>query len=224
MAHHGVVPRTCCQPDYDAVFDERAARRELAAYRRKGPTGDTRRLIEAVRAQGIDGVSVLDIGGGVGAIGAELLAAGAAGLTDVDASRAYLAAARSEIERRGFGDRATFHLGDFVELAASLPDADVVTLDRVICCYGDWRALVDTSTARSRRLLGLVLPRETWWMRVIVGAGNLGLRLFRQSFRFYVHPEREIDARIRVAGFERRVHARGIAWQTMVYERAPAAA
>ncbi len=74
---------TCCRPDYDAFFDDRMARRELEAYRRRGATGDTRRLIDALRAEGVEGMAVLDIGGGVGAIGHELLADGATRITNV---------------------------------------------------------------------------------------------------------------------------------------------
>jgi predicted RNA methylase len=96
------MPPSCCQTDYDALFDERAAKRELAAYRRSGARGTTARLIDAIRVAGVEGASVLDIGGGAGIIGSELLAAGAASLTDVDYSRAYVEAAREEIGRRGY--------------------------------------------------------------------------------------------------------------------------
>ena len=213
----------CCRPDYDVVFDDRAARKELAEYRRRGAVGRTRDLLAAIRGEGVTDASVLDIGGGVGVIGIELLTAGAATLVDVDASRPYLAAARSEIERRGFGERATHRHGDFVEVADEIQAADIVTLDRVVCCYGDWVALVDRSSARARRLFGLVYPRDRWLMRIVVAGGNLGMRLFRRRFRFYVHPERAIDARIRAAGFEPIHHDRGLAWQTVLYRRTAAA-
>ena len=213
------MPDPCCRADYDAIFDDRAARRELAAYRRSGPTGGTRRLIDAIKQEGVENARVLDIGGGVGVIGVELLSAGAARLTDVDASGAYRAAARSEVEWRGFADRATFRHADFVEVAGDVEAADIVTLDRVVCCYGNWAALVDRSAERASTLYGLVYPNERWWMRMIVGVGNAALRLFRQRFRFYVHPERAIDARIRAAGFERRLHHRGWLWQTVLYAR-----
>ncbi len=213
------MPASCCKPDYDAIFDDRTARRQLKAYRRSGAGGSTRRLIEAIKDAGIEGVSVLDIGGGVGIIGLELLRAGAESLTGVDASRPYVSVAAEEVTRRGWDDRASFHFGDFVELAEGIDAADVVTLDRVICCYGDWRGLVDASVSRSRRLYGVVYPNERWWLRAGIGCGNLMLRLFRQSFRGYVHPEGEIDERIRAAGFTRRSHHRGWIWQTSLYER-----
>lgn len=213
------MPDSCCRADYDAIFNDRAARRELDDYRRKGATGSTARLIDAVKALGVDGAEVLDIGGGVGVVGTELLLAGAERLTDIDASQAYLAAARLEVARRGFEERATFHYGDFVEMAPEIPAVDVVTLDHVICCYGDWTVLVDRSVERARQTYGVVFPVERWWIRAVARIGNTALRLFRKRFQFYVHPEREIDARIRAAGFARRFHHRGVIWQTAVYAR-----
>src|SRR5947199_213845 len=83
---------------------------------------------------------------------------GASGATDVDASAAYLAAAREEAARQGHAERVAYHHGNFVDLAATLPPADIVTLDRVICCYHDMPALVERSSAKAARLYGLVYP------------------------------------------------------------------
>lgn len=201
------------------MFNERAARGELARYRRTGPEGSTRRLIEALEGTGVRDATLLDIGGGIGIIGSELLAAGAQSLTNVDASGPYLSAARDELARRGMDGRAAFHHGDFVAIAEGLPTADIVTLDRVICCYRDWPALVDRSVARARRLYGVVIPNDRWWIRTSIGIGNLVLRLRGQSYRGYVHPERRIDERVRRAGFTVRTHHRGWVWQTVLYER-----
>jgi magnesium-protoporphyrin O-methyltransferase len=213
------VPPSCCNVDYDAAFDARTARRQLAAYRRGGASGSTGRLIHELRKADVTDASLLDIGGGAGVVGFELLAAGAARLTHVDASRAYVAVARREAKRRGVDQRAQFVHGDFVGLAEAIEPADIVTLDRVVCCYGDWTALLDGSLARARRLYGLVYPNDRWWIRVGVRLGNLMLRLSRQSFRGFVHPERALDARIRAAGFEQSSHHRGWLWQTVVYAR-----
>ncbi|MGH2385107.1 MAG: methyltransferase domain-containing protein [Candidatus Limnocylindria bacterium] len=214
------MPASCCKPDYDAAFDARTARRQATAYRRSGPSGSTLRLIEAITMDGgVHGASVLDVGGGVGVIGFELLAAGAGSVVEVDASGPYIAVASHEARRRGYGDRATFIRGDFVEMAAEIDPVDIVTLDRVVCCYGDWPAMVDRSTERAGRLIGLVLPNDRWWLRVGIGLGNRWLRLIGRSFWGYVHPERKLDERIQAAGFERRLHHRGVLWQTMVYAR-----
>jgi magnesium-protoporphyrin O-methyltransferase len=213
------MPQSCCRPDYDALFDEKMANGDLDDYRKHGAQGETRDLIEAVKQRGVDGATLLDIGGGVGVIGQELLAAGAAHLTDVDASHAFLEAARWLAGARGTAERAEYHFGDFVELAPAVPPADVVTLDRVICCYPDWPALIDASVSHARRLYGLVYPVDRWWLRAGAWLGNLFLRITRQSFRFYIHPSRSVDARVRGAGFARVLRRRGLLWQVVLYER-----
>lgn len=215
------MPPACCRPDYDALFDARAARRELCSYQRDGIASTSRRLVEALQAAGVSGASVLDIGSGVGAVGLELLDAGAASLVAVDASGPYVHVARAEIERRGVAERATVLHGDFVELVGDVQAADVVTLHRVICCYDDWQALVDRSLDRARRLYGLVYPVDRWWTRLVIGAGRLIGRLRGQVLPFHVHPERAVDARIRAAGWTPIVHERGLTWQTVVYQRTP---
>ncbi|HEX7195323.1 MAG TPA: methyltransferase domain-containing protein [Candidatus Limnocylindria bacterium] len=218
------MPASCCKPDYDAAFDARTARRQATKYRRRGARGSTRRLIEGIKRSGIRESSVLDVGGGVGIVGLELLAAGAASVTEVDASGPYIAVARHEAARAGWADRTLHIHGDFVELAAEIEAADVVALDRVVCCYGDWRAMIDRSTEHAARSIGLVFPNDRWWLRAGIGLGNLCLRLVGQSFRGYVHPERAVDERVRAAGFERRLHHRGWVWQTALYERVSPAA
>lgn len=68
----------CCHPDYDSVFSARRARKDLARYRKKGPDKTTRLLIDALRAAGVEGKTLLDIGAGIGAIDHDLLDAGVA--------------------------------------------------------------------------------------------------------------------------------------------------
>jgi predicted TPR repeat methyltransferase len=218
----GRKPSCCRKPDFDRLFGEPSVRRELGDYRHRGAQGATRDLIEAIRAEGADalhGAEVLDIGGGVGVIGHELVASGASRLTAIDLSNNYLAAARDEATDRGYADRAVFRFGDFVDLAPELDDADIVTLDSVLCCYRDWRSLVGASTAKARRLYGLVYPVDRPWTRAASVLGNFALRMFRSDFRFHIHPDRAVDRLIRSAGFERRYRRGGLIWQTVLYRR-----
>src|SRR6188472_3833424 len=150
----------CCA--YDRQFNARHAENDLREYRRDGPTGLTKALIEALSAGGIEGRSVLEIGGGVGAVHHELLRAGADAAVDVDASRAYVSAAREESERQGHADRVEYRVGDFVALADVIEPADVVALDRVLCCYSDMSSLVARSAALAKRRYGVVYPRYNW--------------------------------------------------------------
>jgi magnesium-protoporphyrin O-methyltransferase len=139
--------------------------------------------------------------------------------TNVDASTAYLEAARQEAERQGHAERLSFHHGDFVELDRDIAPADIVTLDRVICCYHDMQALVGLSSARARRYYGLVYPRHTWWIRLGFMIMNLVLRVWRNPFRIFLHPSLAVEAVVRANGFERRFYARTALWQVVVYSR-----
>jgi SAM-dependent methyltransferase len=210
----------CCEPDmYDVQFDAAEADAKLREYRAHGPKGWTARLIAELSREGVDGLTVLDIGAGVGAVHQSLLAAGASTATDVDASGAYLAASREEAERRGLRDRVTYLKGDAVRLASDLPDADLVAMDRVVCCYADMGGLVRVAADRTRRRLGLVLPRDGAWIRAGVGLSNRWSRLRGDPFRVYVHRTDAVLDVARAAGLQLVAAHRGWFWQTLVLER-----
>jgi magnesium-protoporphyrin O-methyltransferase len=210
----------CCRAEaIEDVFDRRVAERDLRRYRRHGPRKTTRLLIEAILAETADGQTLLDIGGGVGAIPHTLLRAGMARAEVVEASRSYLDAAEVEAERQGHADRLRPHHGDFVALADAIPPADVVTLDRVVCCYPDMPALVGRSAARARAVYGLVYPRDVWWVKLGVGLSNSLCRLRRSRFRAFVHPTAAVDALVRGHGFVPRPARTTAVWQVVVYVR-----
>ena len=210
----------CCQgQNYDRLFDHRAATRQLRAYRRKGPGGATGRLLRAVQARAERGASVLDIGGGVGVLQHELARAGAERVTSVDASTAYLQAARSEAERLGYLPRWQSIEGDFVEVAARVPSADVVVLDKVICCYPDMPALVRASAAKARRLYAIVVPKDRWWIRLGVAIMNAVLSLLRLGFRSFIHPLPAIDREAAGQGLALHHQDSGLIWTVRLYRR-----
>ena len=198
-------------------FDGRTVRREQRDYRRKGAPTTTRMLIEALLRAGVDGRSLLDIGGGVGAVQHALLQAGASRAQSVDASTAYLEIARQEADRLGLADRIEAVHGDFVRVAASVATADIVTLDRVICCYHDMRRLVAESAGRARRLYGLVYPRDIWWLRPAFRLMNLFLRLRRSSFRTFLHSTADVEAELAQHGLRRTFHRNMGMWQVAVF-------
>ncbi len=210
----------CCQcQGLESFFDKKVARRQLKKYRKKGPGKTTRLLIDMLKAEGVDGRTLLDIGGGIGAIQHELLNAGAQRATHVDASRAYIEAAIEESGRQGHDSRIDHRHGDFVQLAPDLDAADIVTLDRAICCYHDMRSLVGLSLERTRRLYGVVFPIDTWWTKAGTAITNLFLALLRKQFRVFIHPTTAVEALITSAGLERRHYRRKGAWQIAVYAR-----
>jgi magnesium-protoporphyrin O-methyltransferase len=210
----------CCQcQGIETRFNQKRAVQKLNLYRRKGPEKTTCTLIDALMAEGVQGMTLLDIGGGVGAIQHELLRAGVVSATNVEASTAYISAAKEEAERQGHAARMSHYHGNFIDLAVNIPSADIVTLDRVICCYHDMRRLVELSSARAGKLYGLVYPRDTWWVNFGFSFENFTLWLQRNPFRVFVHPTEEVDAIVRGNGLERRFHQTAGMWQIVIYGR-----
>jgi hypothetical protein len=212
----------CCESQCDGlerVFDQATADEELEDYRKHGPSDTTRLLLDTIKANNIEGLTLIDIGGGVGAIQHILLEAGVSSALSVDASRAYIRAAQQEAERIGHTDRVIFRHGNFVEIAPEVEPADIVTLDRVICCYPDPHSLIGLSAARARKFYGVVFPRDAWWMKIIGRIINLFFWIQRNPYRFFVHPTTEIDAITQSKGLHRHFSRNMGMWQVVVYSR-----
>ncbi len=212
---------SCCRPgDYDKVFDEKHARAKAREYVRKGLTGDARRIVELVRDRTSPGYSVLEVGGGVGEIQLELLKTGAARATNVELATQYETVASELIHDHGVGDRVERRLGDFVREATAVPAADVVVMNRVVCCYPDADALVGAAADHARRLLVMTIPVDRWWVRWGLGAANMLLAIRGSTFRGYAHATRAVLATAERHGMRPTQHRRGLIWQLIVLERA----
>ncbi|MDX1428857.1 MAG: methyltransferase domain-containing protein [Rhodothermales bacterium] len=196
----------------------------MKRFRSRGPKRTTRWLIDALADGVTTGSSLLDIGGGVGEIQHELASHGVLSITNVDASSAYQERAREEAEARGYLPRADYRYGDFVQIAPQVDEADIVALDRVICCYDDVDALVGLSSAKARRLYGVVFPRSKWWTRVGFGMINLVQRLRRASFRAFLHSPVRVEQLLSDDGFYRVFHRESLVWRVSVYRRNGSAA
>lgn len=199
-------------------FDRRTADRDRTRYTRRGPDPTTRLLLEELKRRPLAGRTLLDVGGGIGVIGLELLAAGVQRVTLVEASPAYLAMAQELFTARGWEGRFAARRGDFAKL--SLPEgADLVTLDRVVCCYPDARRLLSQGAACARDALSLSYPRYRWDLRLVFAIHNVLRRFAGTAFRTYVHPPAEMEAALSGAGF-RRVSSRGtFVWRVELWVR-----
>ena len=212
----------CCTGHCAATgfFTTGVAERDLRRYRRRGPDASTRMLLAELRRQPLSHLHLLDIGSGIGVIATELAAVGLASATLADASPAYLDVARRNLGS-SYGSRPTqFIVGDFAQTGTTLPDADVVTLDRVVCCYPDAEALLRAAAARSRRLLAFTHPSDRWYMRVGFGLMNFIFWLARNPFRIFIHSPQRMASVLEAAGFVRSAHSASVVWSFHLYRHA----
>ena len=211
----------CCRPpnEYRRFFNRKVAAKDARRYGRRGLTGTARTLAEL--AGDVHEASVLDVGGGIGAIELELLRAGAARATSVEISGGYEEEAEKLLAEHGYEGRVDRRMGDFVADAGAIDEHDVVVLHRVVCCYPDVDALVGEAAAHARRLLLLTYPQDRWYVRFGVRVINVFLGLSRCGFRTYAHPIEQILAAAAAHGqtpVARKQH--GALWESASLGRA----
>jgi magnesium-protoporphyrin O-methyltransferase len=208
----------CCFDDWVDEYEKQIKKRETAS-----PVTDA--LLEALRRAGIRNLTVLDIGCGIGDLAVAAIGHGAARADGFDLSSRAIERARRLADERGVGDRATFEVADGAEI--DLPKADVVVLNRVICCYPDAEALVDRSLAAARRVYAFTAPRSkgvlAWWLRLKWALTDAMMHLRKKEsagFKSYIHDLDRVDGQVRSAGFRRIRHERRrIVWELAVYAR-----
>lgn len=210
----------CARHGQDEFFKDAFAKRTARRYRKKGLDAVSRSLVRWASNGGLEGATVLEIGGGVGQVLLELLKRGAERGEVVELVPAYEEQASALAAEAGVGDRASFRTADLVaDPAAGLP-ADIVVLNRVVCCTPDGVELAGIAASLARRTLVLSFPRDAFWARAAFACLNAFLRLRRRRFRVFVHPPEALRAAAEAHGLRVASERAGPLWQVAAFERA----
>jgi magnesium-protoporphyrin O-methyltransferase len=201
------------------LFGRRFASRAAKHYRRKGLDATGARIVSFLRGLGLDGATVLEIGGGVGQIQIELLKAGAARTTNLELSPAYEDDAAKLLQASGLQERVDRRIHDIAAEPGAVASADFVVLNRVVCCYPDYERLLGAAADHARRALVFSYPPRNAASRSVVGAQNLFFRLTRQEFRTFAHPPRAMLDVLQRRGFSGTYEHRAFVWQVAGFER-----
>ena len=214
------MPRSCCAGESLDIFGENGARRELRRYLGKGLGGDdAKRIADWAEQGGLDGATVMEVGGGIGQIQVELLRRGAARVTNLEISSSYEEEARALLERSGLTDRVTRRFVDIARSPDDVEAADIVVLHRVVCCYPDYEALLAAAGSHARRLLVFSHPPRNVISRGAMWAENVPRRLRHESFRTFAHPVEAMEAVLVGTGLTPSYVHRGWAWHVAGLER-----
>ncbi|NIS31302.1 MAG: SAM-dependent methyltransferase [Actinobacteria bacterium] len=210
----------CCSV-YESQFDAESAMVAAQRYRTDGLVGPARALADALIDYGVEGRTVIDLGGGVGSLGIELVRAGAASAVNVELSSAYRKAGEALALEYEVADRVTLRVADAADPTAGLGGADFVVMNKVVCCYPDGRALMDAASAAATRLLAVSYPSVHFLARAVTRADNWRRKRNGCGFRTYVHPAAVID-RPQWHGFAPVLTRRRPVWSLKVWEAAVA--
>jgi magnesium-protoporphyrin O-methyltransferase len=195
------------------------ATRAADRYRKKGVDKTAERMLGFLEEHGIEGATVLEIGGGVGELQIELLKRGAARTLNLELSAGYEEEAIRLLRETGVEDHVERRLHDLAADPRAVEPADVVVLHRVVCCYPDYERLLGAAADHARRLLVFSYPPRNVFSRVLLGAENLLLRLRRQEFRSFVHPPARMLAVVEKQGLVHAFAHRPVVWQIAGFER-----
>lgn len=200
------------------MFNAEQAARAVRRFESKGLDATAQPMINELRSQGIEGTTLLEVGAGSATALVTLLEGGATLAVGYDISPSYEKVAGALIAGRGLTDRVEWNTGDYLA-AGDTRTADVVFLNRVVCCYPDMEPLVDAAATRTRSLLALSYPRDRWFIRLGIRMINGFLRMRRVTFRVFVHEPAAIDARVAAAGLAEVASGSTAAWHWKVWER-----
>jgi 2-polyprenyl-3-methyl-5-hydroxy-6-metoxy-1,4-benzoquinol methylase len=210
---------SCCDPrGCDRFFGPRFASRVARRYRKRGVDKTARQMV-AFLERGIEGSTVLEVGGGVGEISLELLKRGAAHAVTLELSAAYDEEAHKLLREAGLEGRADRRLRDIAVGEDGIEPADVVVLHRVVCCYPDYERLLSAVAAHARRRVVFSYPRRNGISRLFVAVQNVGFRLVRREFRTFAHPPAAMFTVLTKRGLRPTFDHHGLVWQVAGFER-----
>jgi 16S rRNA G966 N2-methylase RsmD len=210
----------CCDPEgYSVTFSDRFARRLARRYRQRGLTRSSRAIVSFLTERGIRDATILEIGGGVGAIQVELLQQGAARATNLEISPSYEPEAIALLETSGLRDRVDRRLLDIAQAPDEVDAADVVVLHRVVCCYPDYQRLLTAAGGKAERLLVFSHPPQNLISKTVIRWDNMWRRLKGDSFRAFVHPPAAMLEALSDTGLRPTYRWRGLAWRVVGLER-----
>jgi magnesium-protoporphyrin O-methyltransferase len=176
-------------------------------------------MVDFLTTRGIEGATVLEIGGGVGDIEVDLLRRGAATATNLELSPNYDVEARELMDSHGLADRMSRRSLDIARQPDAVEAADVVVLHRVVCCYPDYEALLAAAGSHARSMLVFSHPTSNAPQRCAVALENLWNRLRGKQFRAFVHkPTAMIDV-VERTGMLLALRHRGPVWSVVGFER-----
>lgn len=176
-------------------------------------------MVAFLKRLGVEGATVLEIGGGVGELQIELVKAGAAGAVNLELSPAYEDEAAKLLRDAGLAARVERRLHDIAAEPRAVPPADFVVLNRVVCCYPDPERLLGAAVEHARRALVFSYPPRNAVSRSIVGLENLFFRLKRLQFRTFAHPPQILLGLPERLGLHRTYEHQGLIWQIAGFEK-----
>ncbi|MHB8614198.1 MAG: methyltransferase domain-containing protein [Candidatus Dormibacteraceae bacterium] len=209
----------CCTPTGDRqIFSEKNARAEARRYRRKGLDATSRRIGDLLKERGVEGKTLLEVGA-ASERSRSNCSRRVFPAVNVELAPTYEDAASDLLHEVGFADHVERRVMDFADAGTEVETADIVVMNRVICCYPDMPKLASAAAERTREVLVMSFPNRRWWTRLGLTLANFGFRVVGMEFRVFLHPPELIQAAVQQHRFRTMFNERGLLWQVNAFER-----
>jgi magnesium-protoporphyrin O-methyltransferase len=218
-AYDADMPACCRSGVCEELFNKKFARKTLRRYRRKGLDKIERGMLGSVPRADLTNAEVLEIGGGIGAVQAELLKAGASRGEIIELVSAYEPYARELARDTGLQDRSTFRVADILDEPDSASPADIVVLNRVVCCSPDGVRLTGVAAHLARRTLLLSHPRDRFVVRLFCRIVNRVFAIIGRSFRVFLHPRDLLYQAAEAEGLQLANTGQSVLWEYAALRR-----
>ena len=141
---------------------------------------------------------------------------------NIELTPTYEEAAQGLLRETRLEDRVERRVMDFAEATGEVPTADIVIMNRVICCYPDMPKLAGTAADHTREVLVVSFPKERWWTRAVISVADLALRVARQQFQVFLHPPDKILATAERHGLKTLSNQASFFWEVASLRRTTA--
>lgn len=211
------IKQHCCGADM--FFDKKTANKKYKAYLKKGPARVTAKIISQLMTHTIEGKSMVDIGGGIGALQWWFLENGGSKTVDIDASSGYLKQAKDHAKSKGWDSSSEFLLGDCMEVYPQIEATDYITLDKVVCCYPNYKEILEATCDKATTAVSLSYPMDGFLSEIIRKMGDFFMSFKDNPFRPFIHPVKDIRLVFEQKGFKRVAHNLAFPWHVETYKR-----
>jgi hypothetical protein len=137
----------------------------------------------------------------------------------VELTPTYEDVAKRLVEEAGLSERVERKVMDFAEAAAEVDAADLVIMNRVICCYQDMPRLAGAAADHARRLLVMSYPKRAWWTIAGLAIANWIFWAARLEFHIFLHPPAHILATSERSGLRPVLDDPGLLWTVAALSR-----
>ncbi len=212
----------CCSTSPTARTDKffsKNSKKYLKRFRKKGLAKEQRLLLEGISSLHIEGKSILEIGCGVGGLHLTLLQRGAATATGVDISEGMITYAKQLSKDLGMEAKTTYLHGDFTEKGTDIASADIVMMDKVVCCYENLDLLLERSLAKTSSVYALSFPRNHFLVKCMAKTAIKIGALFHWSFSPYWHDWDRMIRLISDSGFQEKYKDKTLMWTILIFRR-----